>query len=142
MFSHQQISPFHAFGFVVLPALLDKGETARLKAEVTNALFDAYGAVGADEDPDGTGGIRGDYLPLSVDRAPLSQALIADDPRLFQGSVALLGTPTVDVVDHDLLRDDAERWPTSEWAAGTCQVPSRRTALERLRLLGGVDEAR
>ena len=41
------------------------------------------------------GGIRGDYLPLSVDRAPLSQALIADDPRLFQGSVALLDTPTV-----------------------------------------------
>ena len=95
MFSHQQISHFRAFGFVVLPALLDEGETAQLSAEVTSALTDAYGDVGTDDDLDGTGGIRGDYLPLSVDRAPLSQALIADDPRLFQGSVALLGAPTV-----------------------------------------------
>lgn len=37
----------------------------------------------------------GDYLPLSVDRAPFSRALIADDPRLFQGSTALLGRPSV-----------------------------------------------
>ena len=271
MFSHQQISHFHAFGFVVLPALLDAGETAQLTAEVTSALTDAYGGVGTDDDPDGTGGIRGDYLPLSVDRAPLSQALIADDPRLFQGSVALLGTPTVprapiatcftsnagwhaddgtdvggmkflahleprraatgallvvpgshdpgfgarmqrygsqspalqgfapwpvpataldtdpgdviafdrhlfhastggsrrlawtieylpwpgvgdrarmeavrravvDVADHDRLGYDAERWPTwREWAAGARAVPSRQTALERLRLLGVVD---
>lgn len=269
MFSHQQISHFRAFGFVVLPALLDEGETAQLSAEVTSALTDAYGGVGTDDDPDGTGGIRGDYLPLSVDRAPLSQALIADDPRLFQGSVALLGTPTVprapmatcftsnagwhtddgtdvggvkflahleprraatgallvipgshdpgfgarvqryssqdpalqgfapwpqpaisletepgdviafdrhlfhasrggsnrlawtveyltwpgigdrarmeavrralvDAVGHD---HDAERWPTwREWAAGARHVPSRQTALERLRLLGVVDE--
>lgn len=272
MFSYQQISHFRAFGFVVLPALLDRGETARLRAEVTNELTDAYGGVGTDLDPDGTGGIRGDYLPLSVDRAPLSQALIADDPRLFQGSVALLGTPTVprapiatcftsnagwhtddgtdvggvkflahleartattgallvvpgshdpafgarvqgyrsqdpavqgfapwplpataldtepgdviafhrhlfhassggskrlawtieylpwpglgdparleavrhavaDLVHHDHLGYDAERWPTwREWAAGARQVPSRQTALERLRLLGVVGE--
>ncbi len=272
MFSHQQISHFRTFGFVVLPALLDRDETAQLTAEVTSALTDAYGGVGTNDAPDGTGGIRGDYLPLSVDRAPLSQALIADDPRLFQGSVALLDTPTaptapiatcftsnsgwhtddgtdvggvkflahleprraatgallvvpgshdpafvvrvqgyrsqdpalqgfapwpvpaialetepgdviafdrhlfhasrggcnrlawtieylpwpglgdpasleavrhavVDAVDHDHLGYDAERWPTwREWAAGARHVPSRQTALERLRLLGVVDE--
>ena len=181
MFSHQQISHSRAFGFVVRPALLDRAETAQLSAEVTGALTDAYGGVGTDDDPDGTGGIRGDYLPLSADRAPLSQALIADDPRLFQGSVALLGTPTVPTVPIAMCftsnagwrtddgtdvgglkflahleprraatgallvvpgsHDRAERWPTwREWAAGARRVPSRQTALERLRLLGVVDE--
>ncbi len=81
MFSHQQVSHFRAFGFVVLPARLDRAETALLSAEVTGALTDAYGGVGTDDDPDRTGGIRGDYLPLSADRAPLSQVLIADVPR-------------------------------------------------------------
>lgn len=95
MFSQQQIIHFRTFGFAVLPKLLDRAEVAQLKTEVTSAIADAFGGVGTDADPDGTGGIRGDYLPLSVDRAPLSQALIADDPRFFQGSAALLGGPTV-----------------------------------------------
>jgi Phytanoyl-CoA dioxygenase (PhyH) len=91
----QQLAHFEAFGFVVLPGLLDDREVTALTAEVTTALGEAFGGIGTDSDPEGAGGIRGDYLPLSVDRAPLSQALIADDPRLFQGSAALLGGPTV-----------------------------------------------
>jgi hypothetical protein len=93
--SQQQIAHFQAFGFVVLRGLLDDGETAALAGEVPAALGDAFGGIGTDIDPEGTGGIRGDYPPPSVDRAPLGQSLIADDPRLFQGSAALLGGPTV-----------------------------------------------
>ena len=74
MFSQQQIAHFHAFGSVVLPGLLDDGETAALTGEVTAALGDAFGGIGTDTDPEGIGGIRGDYLPLSVGRAPLSQS--------------------------------------------------------------------
>jgi Phytanoyl-CoA dioxygenase (PhyH) len=94
-FSQQQIAHFQAFGFVVVRGLLDEAETATLTREVTAALSDAFGGIGTDTDPEGLGGIRGDYLPLSVDRAPLSQWLMADDPRLFQSSAALLGHPTV-----------------------------------------------
>lgn len=95
MFSLQQIAQFQAFGFVVVGGLLDHGETAALTAEVTAALSGAFGGIGTDTDPDGSSGIRGHYLPLSVDRAPLSQALMADDPRLFHGSAELLSRPTV-----------------------------------------------
>ena len=95
VFNQQQLAQFRAFGFVVLPGLLDRGETAALTDEVTAGLREAFGGIGTDRDPEGTGGIRGDYLPLSVDRAPLSQWLLADDPRLFHGSAALLGAPTV-----------------------------------------------
>jgi hypothetical protein len=80
---------------VVRRGLFDPVEAAELKAEVTDSIRDAFGGVGTDTDPDGTGGIRGDYLPLSADHAPLSQAMIADDRRLFQGSVELLGRSTV-----------------------------------------------
>ncbi len=97
MFSinQQQFAHFEAFGFVVLRRLLDDREVSALTGEVTRALGEAFGGIGTDTDPEGTGGIRGDFLPLSLDRTPLSQALIADDPRLFQGSAALLGVPTV-----------------------------------------------
>jgi hypothetical protein len=76
-FSQQQIAHFQAFGFVVVRGLLNQAETATLTREVT----DAFGGSGPDTDPEGLGGIRGDYLPLSVDRMPLSQSLMADDPR-------------------------------------------------------------
>jgi hypothetical protein len=89
--SYGQITHFRTFGFVVLRGLLRAGETAGLTGEVTDALTEAFGGLGTDTDPDGLGGIRGDYLPLSVDRAPISQALIADDQRLFQGAGHLLG---------------------------------------------------
>jgi hypothetical protein len=76
--NQQQLAYFEAFGFVVLRRLLDDREVATLTGEVTRSLGKAFGGIGTDTDPDGTGGIRGDYLPLSVDRTPLSQALIAD----------------------------------------------------------------
>jgi hypothetical protein len=98
VFTNQEIAHFRAFGFVVPRGLLDESETAQLTAEVRTSLISAYGGLGTDHDPAGTGGIRGDYLPLSVDAAPLSQALIADDPRLYQGSVELTGGPTVPTV--------------------------------------------
>lgn len=98
MLTHQQILHFRAFGFVVLRGYLDEHEVAQLRTEVTTSLRDAFGGVGTDNDAGGRGGIRGDYLPLSVDRAPLSQGLIADDPRFFQGSTELVGGPTVPTV--------------------------------------------
>jgi hypothetical protein len=98
VFSSQEIAHFRAFGYVVRRALLNPAEAAQLKAEVRSSIADAFGGVGTDDDPDGTGGICGDYLPLSVNRAPLSQALIADDPRLFQGSAELMGRSAVPTV--------------------------------------------
>jgi hypothetical protein len=80
---------------VVLRGLLTERETSTLTVEVTTELTAAFGGLGTDTDPEHTGGIRGDYLPLTVDRAPLSQALMADDPRLVQGAAELLGTLVV-----------------------------------------------
>lgn len=91
----QDILHFRTFGYVVARNLLSDPEVEQLSSEVTSALTDAYGDIGTDLDSDGAGGIRGDYLPLAADSAPLSQALIADDPRFYQGSVALTGGPTV-----------------------------------------------
>ncbi len=98
MFTHQQIEHFRAFGFVVARGLFTGEETRTLKAEVVVSLTEAFGGLGTDDDPEGSGGIRGDYLPLALDRTPLSQSLIADDPRLFQGSAELLGQTTVPTV--------------------------------------------
>jgi hypothetical protein len=64
-----------------------------LRDEVTSELTDAFGQLGTE--PDDTGGISGDYLPLSVDRAPFSQSLIADDERTLLASAELLGGPVV-----------------------------------------------
>jgi len=91
--THQQILHFRTFGYVTLRGLLSPAEAATLRQEVTGALTDAFGAVAAG--PDDLGGISGDYLPLAVNRAPLSLALIADDPRTFLSSSQLLGAPTV-----------------------------------------------
>lgn len=95
MFGIDQIAHFRAFGFVVLRGLLDESETRTLTTEVTTGLTAAFGGLGTDTDPDHTGGIRGDYLPLASDRTPLSQSLMADDPRLLQGAAQLLGAPVV-----------------------------------------------
>lgn len=97
MFSHHEIVHFRTFGYVVLRGLLGDAEVMQLRDEVTSSLTDAFGRVGAHSHPDG-GGIRGDYLPLAAQRTPLSRALIADDPRLFQGSAALIGGPTVPTI--------------------------------------------
>jgi hypothetical protein len=93
MLTHQQILHFATFGYVSLPGLLTAAQTRTLRAEVTDALTEAFGVLGTE--PDDLGGISGDYLPLSVDRAPFSQSLIADDRRTFLASAELLGGPTV-----------------------------------------------
>jgi hypothetical protein len=91
--SHQQIIHFRTFGYVVLRSLFSPDETATLRREVTSALTDAFGRLSTE--PNDLGGISGDYLPLAADRAPFSQALIADDPRTFLTSAELLGSVTV-----------------------------------------------
>jgi hypothetical protein len=93
MLSHQQIMHFRTFGYVTMRGLLSPAEAATLRQEVTGALADAFGRIGTE--PDDLGGISGDYLPLAANRAPFSQALIADDPRTFLASAELLGRPTV-----------------------------------------------
>lgn len=93
MLTHQQILHFRAFGYVTLRGLLSPAEAATLRHEVAGALTEAFGPV--DGRPQDLGGISGDYLPLAVNRAPLSLALIADDPRTFLSSAELLASPTV-----------------------------------------------
>ena len=93
MLTHQQILHFRTFGYVTLRGLLSAAEAATLREEVTGALAGAFGRMASE--PDDLGGISGDYLPLAVNRAPFSLALIADDPRTFQSSAELLGSPTV-----------------------------------------------
>ncbi len=140
-FSQQQIAQFQAFGFVVMRGLLNEAETATLTREVTAALTDAFGGIGTDTDPAGAGGIRGHYLPLSVDRTPLSQSLMADDPRLFQGSAALLGHPTVPTAPIATCFTSNAGWHTDQGprvggvkflahlqrrTGGSCQAPTTR----------------
>jgi hypothetical protein len=91
--THHQIIHFRTFGYVVLRGLLTPAETDTLRAEVTTQLTDAFGVLGTEPGPDD--GISGDYLPLAVNRAPLSLSLIADDPRTFLASAELLGSPSV-----------------------------------------------
>jgi Phytanoyl-CoA dioxygenase (PhyH) len=91
--THQQILHFTTFGYVTLRGLFSQSEMAALRAEVTGALADAFAQVGTE--PGESDGISGDYLPLSVNRAPFSQSLIADDRRTFLASAELLGGPTV-----------------------------------------------
>ncbi len=83
MFGQDRIAHFPAFGFVVLRG---QSETTASTAAVTPSLMAALGGPGTDTDPRNTGGIRGDHLPLTVDRAPLSPASTAADPRLCQGA--------------------------------------------------------
>jgi len=93
LLTHQQILHFRTFGYVTLPGLFTGAQARTLRDEVSQALTEAFGVLGTE--PDDLGGISGDYLPLSVDRAPFSQSLIADDRRTFHHSAELLGTPTV-----------------------------------------------
>jgi hypothetical protein len=93
MLTHQQILHFTTFGYVTLRGLFSQSEAESLRTEVITALTGAFGRLGTEPGEDD--GISGDYLPLSVDRAPFSQSLIADDERTFLASAELLGGPTV-----------------------------------------------
>jgi hypothetical protein len=78
---------------VTLRGLFGAAEAATLRQEVADAVASAFGRIATE--PNDLGGIGGDYLPLAVNRAPFSLALIADDPRTFLSSAELLGRPTV-----------------------------------------------
>ena len=95
MFNRQHIAHVRAFGFMVLAGMLSRGGVTVLRAQVRAPLAEAFGGIGTNDDSDGPGGIRGDHLRLWVDRAPVVETLIADDPGLFQGFSELLGLPAV-----------------------------------------------
>jgi hypothetical protein len=89
---------FETFGFVVLRGLLTPEEVRRLRGEVVSALTDVFGeAFGRNTRADGTVDVTvpGNFLPLMANAAPLSQALVADDPRLPAVAARLLGDFTV-----------------------------------------------
>jgi hypothetical protein len=115
MLTHQQILHFRTFGFVTLRGLLSEDEAVTLRHEVTDALTDAFGQLGTE--PNDLGGISGDYLPLAVSRAPLSLALIADDPRTFLSSAELLGRPTVPSVGIATCFTGDSTWHTRQGPA-------------------------
>jgi hypothetical protein len=115
MLSHQQILHFRTFGYVTLRGLLSQAEVATLRDEVTGALTGAFGKVGTE--PNDLGGISGDYLPLAVDRAPFSQALIADDRRTFASSQELLGGPTVPSIGTATCFTGDSSWHTRQGPA-------------------------
>jgi len=92
------IARFEMFGFVVLRGLLAPGEVAQLRSEVLAGLTDAFGEDLARNTRDATPldvTVPGSFLPLMANAAPLSQALVADDPRLISVATALLGEFTV-----------------------------------------------
>jgi hypothetical protein len=112
MLTHQQILFFRTFGYVTLPGLLSPDEAATLREEVDGALADAFGRPAAE--PDGLGGISGDYLPLASERAPFSLSLIADDQRTFGASAELLGAPTVPSIGIATRFKADSTWHTSQ----------------------------
>jgi hypothetical protein len=117
MFTHQQVQQFQTFGFVVARGLFDRAEACALATEVEGALADAFDTGGPDSD---LGGIRGEYLPLGVDRCPAAQALIADDRRLFAGSAELLGVPAVPTIGVATRFESNASWHTDQgpWVGG------------------------
>jgi hypothetical protein len=112
MLTHQQILHFRTFGYVTLPGLLSQTEAAALHEEVAGALTDAFGRLATE--PNDLGGISGDYLPLAVNRAPFSLALIADDRRTFGVSAELLGSPTVPSIGTATCFTGDSSWHTRE----------------------------
>jgi hypothetical protein len=138
--THQQILYFRTFGYVTLPGLLSAAEAATLSQEVAGALTGAFGKIATE--PDNLGGISGDYLPLAVNRAPFSLALIADDPRTFQSSAELLGSPTVPSIGIATCFTGDSSWHTRQGpdAGGVtfwADLEPRTAATGALRLIPG-----
>jgi len=126
-FTHQQILHFGTFGYLTLRGLFSQPEMAALRDEVTSALTDAFGQLGTE--PDQTGGISGDYLPLAVDQAPFNQSLIADDERTFLASAELLGGPVVPSVGIATCFTGDSTWHTRLGPAPSSRcLPRRRVA--------------
>jgi hypothetical protein len=98
---------FRTFGYTIVRGLLRREEAAALAGEITAAQRDAFAA--RYETPDGGGGIEGHYLPMMVDRTPISAALV-DDPRLFDTAGSLLGGPVVPLPAEGVLYFGAAGW--------------------------------
>lgn len=88
------VAHFKAFGFVVLRGLLSPSEASTLREEAEFAISNAYGAAYTGGPVD-TGRRPAFNVPTMNDDTPLAMRLIADDPRLWQASHYLLGTPTI-----------------------------------------------
>lgn len=102
MLSTDQIAEFRDRGCVIIPQLLSPAEVLQLRAEVDNALRSAFGAdygrnTRSEELSDGEIAAEGNFLPLMADRAPLSLALVADDPRLLPTAKELIGVEVLPV---------------------------------------------
>lgn len=100
--SDKYVSEFRERGYVVLRGLLSSGEVELLRAEVDSALRSAFGGdygrnTRTEDLGEGEIAAEGNFLPLMADRAPLSMALVADDPRLLPKADTLLGTAAVPV---------------------------------------------
>ena len=95
----EHLADFEIFGFVVVRSLLTPSEVEQITAEVDAALrdvfADAYSSNTRRDTEEGDVAAEGNFLPLMADRAPLSQALVADDDRLSGIAGALLGDFTV-----------------------------------------------
>jgi len=118
---------FGTFGYLTLRGLFSQPEMAALRDEVTSALTDAFGQLGTE--PDQTGGISGDYLPLAVDRAPFSESLITDNERTFLASAELLGGPVVPSVGIAIRFTGGSTWHTRlDPAPSSRCLPRRRVA--------------
>jgi hypothetical protein len=92
--NHMEVAHFRAFGYVIFRGLLTSGEVEQLRHEVEFAVSHAYGD--GYMDPDVDVGTQPAYdVPTMTSETPFAARLIADDPRLWQASHYLLGTPTV-----------------------------------------------
>jgi hypothetical protein len=105
--SAQHAAFFAANGFVLLPALLDPDEAARLREEVAHNIQRAYDIPAPSDGP--ATGYDGLYLPLAGPQSPLSRALTSD-PVMTRLAGTLLGRPPVPKPAKGMIYGDASAW--------------------------------
>jgi len=93
--TEHQIAHYQTFGFVLLKGWLDADIVAALRAEICEALADAFG--GKPIPPDDSGR----WLPMLADHT-VSAHLLVDDGRLIDTAAALLGGEVVPCVPYGI----------------------------------------
>lgn len=88
LLTDHQVSRYRTFGFVVLRGLLGAKRAEELRAEVDQAIRDAYADTYDDRDRDD---LSGHYLPMASELTPVSASLVCDDPVLIDAAEQLLG---------------------------------------------------